>query len=106
MKEEQVLLFSLRSKTFPVKSNFRYLHDNMTCRACHNNDTIENEEHICGACPVFESEQNFKILNINDVYGPLDNQIIFVRQFKFVARKWKLLLEIENQPLRWTLPAP
>ena len=35
VKEEQILIFSLRSFSFPVKSNFCYLHEsNLICRAC------------------------------------------------------------------------
>ena len=47
VKEEQILLFSLRCKSFPVKSNFQYMYkDDMSCRACLRSDTIESEKHF------------------------------------------------------------
>ena len=107
MKEEQILLFSLRSQTFPVKSNYKYLHkDNMICRACHLPETVENEIHFSETCPVFSDERGSEKLYYNDVFGTLDVQIRFVKLFKIIARKWNLILEVENQPSRWTLPAP
>ena len=107
MKEEQILLFSLRSQTFPVKSNYKYLHkDNMICRACYLPETVENEIHFCETCPVFSDERGSEKLHFNDVFGTLDVQIRFVKVFKIIARKWTLILEMENQPSRWTLPAP
>ena len=42
VKEDQVLLFSLRSFTYPVKSNYHYLFkDNMICLACMKEETIK-----------------------------------------------------------------
>ena len=95
VKEEQKLMFSLRSFSFPVKSNFRYLHESdLTCRACH-----EDEIHLCQTCPVFSSERGDSCLNFEDVFGQVEIQIKFIKRFKIIARKWKLLLEIEKSTI-------
>ena len=100
VKEEQLLLFSLRTRSFPVKSNYRYLHESdMTCRACHELDSVENEIHLSETCSIFSSERGNGTLNFKEVFGPLKVQIIFIKQFKVLARKWKLLLEIETSTI-------
>ena len=99
VKEEQVLLFTLRSYSFQVKSNYRYLHENnLTCRACKQPDSVENEIHLCQTCEVFSEERGDTFLNFEDVFGPLEEQIRFIKRFKIIARKWKLLLDIANEP--------
>ena len=95
-KEEQLLLFSLRSFTFQVKSNYRYLYkDNMICRACSDPQSEESEINFSQSCMQFHNERNGEILNSEDVFSSLDTQISFIKKFKIVARKWEILLEIE-----------
>ena len=45
------------------------------------------------------------MIDIDEVFGPLDTQIKFVRIFKIIASKWKLVLESDSEPFRSTLPA-
>ena len=107
VKEEQLMLFSLRSFSFSVKSNFHYLYEgDMRCRACLLPDSIENEVHICQTCESFKSERNNEALNFHDVFGPLKVQIDFIRKFKTLARKWKLLLEIGTSTIAMDPLAP
>ena len=107
VKEEQILLFSLRSLSFPVKSNFSYMHKNdMSCRACSEPETVESEEHFCTSCVNFQSERNFKTLVFSDIYGTLDLQVQFIKQFKIIARKWKVLLEFGLSTISMDPPAP
>ena len=97
VKEEQLLLFSLRSYTFQVKSNFSYMQkDNMTCRACADPQSIESEIHLSQSCVIFQKERNGEILNCEDVFASLDVQISFIKKFKLISRKWKLILEMEK----------
>ena len=94
VKEEQQLLFSMRTQSFPVKKNFRYKYQNdLECRACNKANRIECETHFCESCITFQDERQGEILNLDDIFGPLEIQIAFVRKFKILARKWKLLLE-------------
>ena len=99
-KEEQLLLFSLRSFTFPVKTNFKYLFDNnMKCRGCQDPLSIENVEHISKSCRIFKNERHNDVIDFENVFGPLDDQIRFVKKFKVIARKWKLILEINEKTM-------
>ena len=100
VKEEQILLFSLRSFTFPVKSNYRYLHQgDLKCRACLDPESEENENHLCWSCDKFKEERKNNILNFEDVFGTLEMQISFIKKFKVIARKWNLLLELEKSTI-------
>ena len=93
-------MFSLRSFTFQVKTNFRYLYkDDMTCRACMDQQSEESEIHFSQVCAQFRNERKGETLNFEDVFSSLDVQISFIKKFKIVARKWKLLLEIETSTI-------
>ena len=81
-KEEQQLLFSLRSRSYPVKSNFKtqYVGDNMTCRICADPSSYEDEIHLT-LCSKLKCETDGQPLDFNDVFGPLPKQIKFIKQF-------------------------
>ena len=95
IREEQLTLFSLRSFTFPVKSNYKYLFkSDMKCRGCKNETTIENESHLINFCSLFNEERcSIGTLDHEHIFGTLDEQISFIKRFKIIARKWKLILE-------------
>ena len=94
-KEEVQLLFTLRVRSFPVKSNMKnQFLNNMQCRACREPDSVEDEVHLCQYCDSSKYERNFTRLNIDDIYKSLTFQVEFIRVFKLIARKWKLLLEL------------
>ena len=94
-QEEKQLLFNLRSHSFPVKCNSRYLFEDMSCRACMEPQYEESEKHFAQTCVTFQSERNFKMLNVEDIFGTLQKQITFIKSFKIIARKWKLILEVK-----------
>ena len=94
------MLFSLRTFNFPVKSNFRYKYkQDVICRACGDPDSDESEIHLCESCDTFQNERDNKTLNFHDVFGPLDVQIMFIKKFKIISRKFKLLIEVENSTI-------
>ena len=68
----------------------------MTCRACKKADTLEDENHFCTTCSTFEEERDGLSLQIEDIYGGLNVQIKFIKKFKVIARKWKLILELKT----------
>ena len=81
-------MFSLRSFSFPVKSNFWYLHENdLMGRACHEPDSFENKIQLFLSCPMFSSERGDSYLNLLDVFGQVEMQIKFINRFKIIARK-------------------
>ena len=65
-KEEKQLLYNLRSHSFPVKCNSRHLFEDMSCRACMDPQHEESEMHFAQTCVIFESERDFKMLNVED----------------------------------------
>ena len=100
VKEEQILLFSLRSCSFPVKTNFRHLYPrDVICRACRDPQSEESEMHFCQSCEVFKSERNNECLAFENIFGSLDVQIKFIKTFKIIARKWNLILEMEKSTI-------
>ena len=59
---------------------------------------MESVKHLCEICEVFLSERKNQVLTFDDVFGPLETQIEFIHKFKIIARKWKLILELDNTP--------
>ena len=70
--------------------------DNMICRACVDPQSIESEIHLSQSCVMFQTERNGEILDWEDVFSSIDVQIRFIKKFKLIARKWKLILEMEK----------
>ena len=66
----------------------------------------ESEIHFSQVCAQFRNERKGETLNFEDVFSSLDVQISFIKKFKIVARKWKLLLEIETSTIQMDPPAP
>ena len=94
VKEEQLLLFQLRSRSFPVKMNFQYKYKNdLGCRACNIENIIECELHFCESCVAFQEERNGHEMAYDDIFGPLEVQVKFIKKFKTIARKWRLILD-------------
>ena len=107
MKEEQILLFALRTATFAVKNNYKYLYkDDLSCRACLQTGSIESVEHFCCSCDAFESERNTVTLQVGDIFSSYNTQLKFVKWFKPIARKWKVLLDMRGQTISMDPPAP
>ena len=94
-KVDQQLLFSLRNRSYPVKSNFKYKYDNMICRTCEDPTSYEDERHL-SLCVKLKDEINGVQIDFFDVFGPLQYQVKFIETFKKIDRKWKLLLELNN----------
>ena len=86
VKEEQLLLFQLRSRSFPVKMNFQYKYNNdLGCRACNDVNMNECELHFCESCVTFQEERQGEKMTYEDIFGPLEVQIKFIKKFKTIA---------------------
>ena len=55
---------------------------------------------------MFLKERQNEILNVSDIFGPLELQIRFVKIFKRIARKWRLIIENETSTIAMDPPAP
>ena len=94
-KEYQQVLFSLRTKSYPFKINFRHqFHADMSCRICEKEDTIEDFHHtiICEEIIKYYSGGH---LNFDDVYGSLKEQLKFIQSFIEIHRIRKIILEVK-----------
>ena len=80
-REDIQLLFALRTRTINVKHNFKSQYENMNCRICKVENSLEDEEHIlhCGAFDEYTGDIMF-----NDVYGNIDKQFEAVKIYKKV----------------------
>ena len=70
MNKDKKLLFSLRTRTTDVKSNYKnkYLF-NMQCRLCDDSTEIESEELYLKCTKILQNlEDNFDILNVRYVH--------------------------------------
>ena len=76
----------LRSKSHPAKTNFKTLHrNNMTCSLGCSSD--ETQSHIFQQCtPIFNIIGPGNIVNLNKIYGTLDDQKSII----------KILVQIED----------
>ena len=93
-KNDAQLLFTLRSRMLPVKSNFKKLHNNnLQCQTC-DKSLIEDENHIL-ICEKLKNEESVKI-KFEDVFGPVDNQLNATKVFKNLLRKRDSILELKN----------
>ena len=91
-REDIQLLFALRTRTINVKQNFKSQYENMNCRICKVENSLEDEEHIlhCGAFDEYTGDIMF-----NDVYGNIDKQFEAVKIYKKVIRRREVYLKME-----------
>ena len=75
--EEKQLLFSLRSKCYPAKMNFRKQYKgNLKCSfQCLDQET---QTHICKNCGPIKAKLSDSV-NKKDIYGNLNDQIKLVK---------------------------
>ena len=84
------LLFKLRTRMTECKSNFEGQFNDMTCRVCNVEGTVENEDHIL-QCSVLKTEDHN--VSFGDVYGSSDQQFQAIKVFKKMLRKQKVYLD-------------
>ena len=69
--EEKRLLFSLKTRSINVKTNFKNVFSNLQCRLCNKPDEDESEIHVM-KCSQVLSEANlrseFKDLTFSDIF--------------------------------------
>ena len=95
---EKQFAFELRCRNFPVKANRKNQHeDDMRCRACSDENSIEDEEHIFFACPVLRNkDEDISGVKFDDIFGDLEKQINAIKFLKLKADKLRLILETRN----------
>ena len=96
-KEEQQLLFIVRTRSFNVKSNRKSQFEaDMKCRGCVSIDSYEDENHIIQSCSLFNEERGDTKIQFEDAFRTIKYQIKFVKVFKVFTRKWNLFLRLKE----------
>ena len=93
---EKQHLFSLRNRSYNLKSNYKTLYDNdMSCRICLGENSTEDEVHTFEQC--YELiEHNVSEIKFIQIFGSLEEQIHAIKYFTKIIVKRNLILEIKN----------
>ena len=96
-KEKQAL-FSLRNRTYNLKCNFRTMFgEDMRCRSCLDDDSIEDEIHVFEECTqVKEEVQISNNIKFKHIFGTLKQQIDAIKQFMPIMTKRDILLDVRK----------
>ena len=96
LKDEQQLLFALRSRSYSIEENFKNQYEgNMICRICLDPSTVESLSHLI-SCKKLGKEMGGAQLNLEDIYGPLHAQIKFIKIFKRISEKREVIMGLNK----------
>ena len=92
------MLFQLRCRNFPVANNYRSMYDDMRCKVCLDEESVEDENHTFFNCQVLlEDTEVNKTIKFDDIYGTLEQQIRAINYLMPLIRKREAILEIREQ---------
>lgn len=95
--EEVQLLFQLRTRMFPVKSNFKNKHgNNLSCVLCKIELCDQAHQMSCHILQHFVPVLRSRNVDYNDVFGSVDEQLEIVRIFSEVRNQREILLDALN----------
>ena len=88
------LLFELRTRMFPVKTNFRHKYSaDLNCEYCKIQLCDQKHQLSCSVMKKFVPELTYTSVKYNDLFGSADKQLIFIKLYSKVARQREVLLE-------------
>ena len=87
--QEKQLLFSLRTRTFKCKANYRNQFNSLQCDFCTH---IDDQEHLL-KCSIVK-ELDLPQVNYSDIHGTLDQQIKIAKVMKLISDKRQQLESI------------
>ena len=98
---EKKLLFSLRSRMYPVKMNYRNGHSNLLCSLCSKEE--ENQQHLLVCEKIVEEEKLRNVIMKNkiyyeDIFGSPKKQTEAVKIWKIIDEIWKRKLKATLDP--------
>ena len=91
-KDDIQLLFKLRTKMLDCKTNFEGQFDDMSCRTCNIQQSVENEDHVL-YCTALNSDAHG--VKFGDVYGNPDKQYKAIQVFKKILHRRKVYLDVQ-----------
>ena len=99
--KEKKLLFSLRSRMYPVKINYRNGHSILLCSLCSKED--ENQQHLLVCEKIVAEEEIRNIIMTNkihyeDIYGSPKKQTDAVKIWSIIDKIWKRKLKATLDP--------
>ena len=93
---EKQTIFEIRCRNFNCKSNTKSFYvDNMSCRVCLDPNSYEDENHTFTECKSL-LEDRTPVINYQDVYGTLLQQISFIKDVMPIIRKRNIFLQLSN----------
>ena len=97
--EEKKLLFSMKTRSTNVKTNFRNSYTNLLCRLCQKPDEDECEIHLlkCDQIVKEKNIENIDKISYLDIFGTLEKQITAVKVWKKILKVWKIKLEASRE---------
>ena len=93
---QKQLLFKLRSRVTPNKSNYKNKYKNdMSCTLCKDNQTEENLSHLL-CCPFLtQLVTDINTIQCQDIFGNLGQQVKAVKNFEKIFKIYNKENEIE-----------
>ena len=93
---QKQLLFKLRSRVTPNKSNYKNKYKNdMSCTLCKDNQTEENLSHLL-CCPFLtQLVTDINTIQCQDIFGNLEQQVKAVKIFEKIFKIYNKENEIE-----------
>ena len=97
-KREKQHLFSLRSKSYNLKSNMKnQFSDDMSCRICGDEESIEDEKHTFEECEELQENSDGCSVKVEDLNRNTRKQIDAIKVFSKKMTKRDLILEDRNK---------
>ena len=100
--DEKKLLFSMKTRTVNVKTNFKSNFSNLLCRLCFKPNEEESELHLM-SCQKLNNEIDinsiFRNIAYIDIFGTLDKQIFAIKIWKKFSRSGIWNWNVQNCPL-------
>ena len=96
-KTEIQLLFQLRTRMFPVKTNFRNKYKlDLSCEFCRVGKSDQEHQLSCPVIMKFLPEVEKSKVRYQDLFGSAEKQLKFVKIYTKVSRQREVLLERLN----------
>ena len=94
--KEKQQLFSLRSKSYNLKSNMKNQFDeDMSCRICLDEDSVEDEKHTFEECRELR-ESDDEDVDVDAAFGNTKEQIWAIKVISKKMRKRDLILKMRK----------
>ena len=103
--ERKKILFSLRSREYDLKVNYKSMYENnMQCRVCKDKDSIEDEIHTFFQCELLVEKGKLDINHkVEHIFGDLKQQISIMHHITEVTRKRNILINLHNNNSQFTI---